>query len=213
MKKESDLYPIIKNYFKERGYVVYAEVAHYLRGIDLVAISETEHIAVELKLRFNYDVVRQASWNRVSFNKSYICFFTNKPKFFHDYHFDKLTKMQQELYCRLENEGIGILEVLPSGTIFEALKPKEQNPHKRIDFTHHKESEDDLGGLPCQKGVSAGYYELECIKDYVRKYPNATWREIYANVHTHYSNHNSLAGAMSQWRGFNLRDFKNTLNK
>lgn len=212
--KECDLYPIVKKMFKERGYSVFAEVAHFMRGIDLVAIKEEEHIAVELKLSFNWDVVRQAHTNKISFDKSYVAYPVKKPVLFHSEDvYWKLRDSTKQRYDRCVKEGIGIFQILPSGVIFEALEGQQLDPVRRMDFTHHKESEHDLGGLPSQKGVSAGYYELECIKDYVREHPDAKWKEIYDNVHNHYSNEKSLAGCMASWRGFSLSDFKKSLRK
>lgn len=212
--KEADLYPIVKKPFKEKGYKVFAEVAHFLRGIDLVAVNDTEHIAVELKLSFNRHVIRQAGYNTISFDKSYVAFPVKKPiYFFNDKDFWKLRDSTRERYYACVREGIGILEILPSGVIFEALEAKKQTPIRRMDFTHFEESENDIGGMPCQKGVSAGYYELENIKDYVTAHPDASRKEIWQNVHNHYSSPSSMFGAMGQWRGFNLTEFKKTLKK
>lgn len=210
--KEQDLFPIIKKSFKERGFAVYAEVAHYLRGIDLVAVKPEEHIAVELKMTFNNHLIRQAGWDTTSFDKVYIAFPVSKPVLYHnDETYWKIKESVRARYDRCVAQGIGIFQILPSGVIFEALEAKQQEYLKRMDFSHYTEGEDDIGGLPSQKGVSAGYYELESIKDYVRAHPEARWQEIFDNVHTHYSNHRSLAGAMRQWRGFSLQEFKKTL--
>ena len=209
IKRETDLFPIVKNAFKNKGYTVYAEVAHFLRGIDLVAVNEEEHIAVELKLQFNDHLVRQAGWDSISFDKVYVAFPVKKAIFFHkDEVFYKLRQGVQERITKCEKRGIGILQILPTGVIFEALEAKKQENIRRMNFEHHKEGEEDIGGLPNQKGVSAGYYELETIKDYVLSHPNCSWKEIFENVHTHYADHRSLAGAMRQWRGFSLKDFK-----
>lgn len=210
--KEVDLFPIVKASFKEKGYSVYAEVAHFLRGIDLVAVKPEEHIAVELKMSFNNHLVAQAGWDTISFDKVYVAFPVSKPVLYHnDEVYWKLKEGIKTRYDRCFKQGIGILQILPHGLIFEALEAKKQQTIRRMDFTHFTESEEDLGGLPSQKGVSAGYYELENIKDYVRAHPTASWQEVFDNVHTHYSDHKSLAGSMSQWRGFSLRQFKETL--
>lgn len=210
--KEADLFPIIKSLYKEQGYKVFAEVAHFLRGIDLVAVKPEEHIAVELKLKFNIQVVRQAGWDTISFDKVYVAFPVKKPILFHnqDTYWEQ-RESTRKCYDGCRERGIGILQILPTGIVFEALEAKKQDTVRRMDFSHHLEKEDDIGGVPNQKGVSAGYYELENIKDYVRTHPNASWREIFENVHTHYSDHRSLAGAMSRWRGFSLKQFKSSL--
>lgn len=212
ISKEQDLYPFIKCHFKEQGFAVYAEVAHYLRGIDLVAASDDEHVAVELKMQFDDHSIRQAQWDSISFDKVYVAYPVKKPVLFHSNEvYCKLRESVRARYDRCVRQGIGIMQVFPTGLIFTALEAQQQKVYKKMDFTHYKETEEDVGGLPCQKGVSAGYYELESIKDYVRAHPTASWQEIFDNVHTHYSDHRSLAGCMRHWRGFSLKGFKQEL--
>lgn len=211
---EADLYPLVKKYFKSLGYTVYAEVAHYYRGIDLVAIKDEHHIAVELKLCFNDKVVSQAIQNSISFDHVYVAYPVKKPVYFHfDETYWKLRESTRSRYERCVGRGVGILQILPTGVIYEALEPKQQEFFKKLDYTHYEENDKDVGGLPYQKGVSAGYHELESIKKYVTNNPNASWQDIFDNVHTHYANAKSLSGAMRQWRGFSLQDFKRRLSK
>lgn len=209
---ESDLYAPIKKYFKEEGYTVFAEVACMGRGVDMVAVKGDEHIAIELKMSFNSDVCWQARQAILHFDKSFVAFPVKEARFFHqpDY-FWKQRETVQQMYNNLEAIGIGMLQVLPSGMVYTELEAKQQEPYRKLDLQHYIESDDDLGGLPYQKGVSEGYHELESIKKYVREHPKANWREIFDNVSTHYSSHNSLSGSMSQWRGFCLSEFKKSL--
>lgn len=210
--KESDLFPIIKKHFKDMGYTVYAEVAAMYRGVDLVAVKGEEHIAVELKLSFNDGVCHQAMIDTQNFDKVYVAFPVPKAIFYHQESvFWKVKESIQRRYTWLENRGIGMLQVLPSGMVYEDLEPKQQTPYRKLDLQHYIESDDDLGGVPFQRGVSEGYHELESIKKYVTANPNANWREIYDNVSNHYSSHTSMAGAMRQWRGFSLQEFKSGL--
>lgn len=210
--KESDLYPIIKKSFKQDGYTVFAEVATDHRGVDMVAVKGEEHIAIELKLAFNDHLVEQASWNTQRFDKSYIAYPVRKAVMFHvEDVFWSLRESAQQKYLYCQRRGIGIMQVLPTGVIYEALEPAIQKPFRKLDLQHYVERDDDLGGLPYQKGVSEGYHELESIKKYVTAHPTASWREIYDNVSNHYSSPQSLAGSMSQWRGFYLREFKASL--
>jgi Holliday junction resolvase len=209
---EKDLFPPLKKYFKELGYKVFPEVpAHYsgMGSVDFVAVKGEEQIAVEMKLHFNWKVISQAHYNKNDFGKSYVAFPVNKAKIFGST--DKIfapTKKDYVKYNHCLKEGIGILEVLPSGIIFEASEGLYSKPYKPYSFAEFIEKDDDEAGLPYQKGVSAGYYELKEIENYVRSHPDAKWKEIYDNVSNHYSNHKSMAGAMAQWRGFNLAAFK-----
>lgn len=209
--KEKDLFPPLKKYFKDQGYTVYAEVPCFQRGVDFVAAKGDEHIAVEMKLSFSMEVFRQARGNVISFGNSYVAYPVKKPVFMHDDHYWKLperTRAKVEWYIR---DGVGILQVLPSGLVFKALDAVFEKPYRVFDFSQYQEKDDDEAGLPYQKGVSAGYRELEAIKAYVRLHPAAKWPEIYAQVQNHYSSPQSLAGSMGQWRGFSLPEFKKSI--
>jgi len=211
--KEKDLFPTLKKHFKDKGYTVFAEVPCFYRGVDFVAAKGSEHIAVEMKLSFNYDVVRQAHGNITSFGTSYVAYPVKKPVLFHKEEvYWKLRESIRERYDQCRKYGIGIIQVLPKGTIFIALDPVHKPPYRVFDFSQYRESEDDEAGLPFQKGVSSGYMELKAIKEYVLKNPKATWKEIFNNVQNHYANQYSLAGSMKSWRGFDLKKFKEENN-
>lgn len=205
---EKELFPPLKKHFKERGYAVYAEVPVHYRSVDFVAVKDREHIAVEMKMRFSDEVVRQAHTNKVSFHKTCIAYPVKK--------FVNFNELRESVYDRSEHcrdMGIGIIQVLPRGTIFWAMEPKHEEPWRKFDFSEYEEHDEDEAGLPYQKGVSAGYMELKAIMTYVREHPKANWREIFENVQNHYASHTSLAGSMRQWRGFSLQNFKETIKK
>lgn len=210
--KEAKLFPPLKKYFKEQGYKVFAEVPCFYRGVDFVAVKGNEHIAVEMKTSFSKKVISQAHDNRISFSQSYVAFPVKKPFIVHiDEHYWKLKESTRVKINLCQARGIGIIEILPDNTLFFALESVNKKPYRVFDFSQFKESDDDEAGLPCQKGVSAGYYELEAIKEYVRAHPKARWPEIYAAVQNHYSSPSSLSGSMSHWRGFHLAEFKKFL--
>lgn len=199
--KEKDLFPPLKKYFKDQGYTVYAEVPVFYRGVDFVAVKGDDHIAVEMKLGFTKKVIQQATQNTISFARSYVAYPVKQAKSFKD-------DRSAESFNRCVSQGIGILQVFPHGTIFTALEAVPKTPYRVFDFSQYSEKDEDEAGLPFQKGVSAGYFELEAIKAYVLKNPKAKWREIYDNVQNHYSNYSSMAASMKCWRGFDLRTFK-----
>lgn len=53
---ETELYPPLKEYFKNNGYTVRAEVKH----ADIIAFKDEEIIAVEMKIKMNLTVILQA---------------------------------------------------------------------------------------------------------------------------------------------------------
>src|SRR5690606_10603973 len=54
-KKETELYPPVKAYMEQRGYLVRSEV----RDCDLAAVKDGHLVVVELKTRFNLDLILQ----------------------------------------------------------------------------------------------------------------------------------------------------------
>ncbi len=207
MTKESDLFPPLKKYFNELGYKVFAEVPCIYRNVDFVAVRKGEHNAVEMKTGFTKGVVYQAYTNISSFHKSCIAYPVKKAKIFNK----DTNKRDGEKYDTCFSNGIGILQILPHGTIFEALEAKAHKPYKEYDFSTFETNDNDEAGLPCQKGISAAFVVLDRIKNYVKKHPKADWQEIYENVQHHYSSKASLSGSMSRWKGFNLEAFKKSI--
>lgn len=213
--REAQLFKPLKKHFKDLGYAVYAEVPCFGRGVDFVAVKGNEHIAVEMKMYFNNEVLRQAHGNIISFGRSYIAYPTKKAVMIDPHDHDKYWALPERLrnkidYCK--QRGIGVIQIVGAHQIiFTAMEAVYDKPYRVFDFSQFSESESDEAGLPYQKGVSAGYYELEAIKAYVRAHPQADWREIYANVQNHYSSPSSLSGSMGQWRGFSLNEFKHHL--
>lgn len=212
-KKESDLFPPLKKYFNELGYKVFTEVPYYSRSVDFVATKGDDHIAVEMKLHFNKEVIYQAGQNIMTFGKSYVAYPVKKGTIYENNEvYWKLRESVRDKYENCRMRGIGILQILPHGTIFTTLEAKYQKPYRVFDFSTFEESVDDEAGLPCQKGVSSAFVVLDRIEKYVTEHPEANWKEIYENVQNHYSSKASLSGSMSGWKGFNLEAFKRTLS-
>lgn len=65
---EVDLYEPIKTFFVEQGYDVYGEV----NDCDVVAVRGEELVIIELKLRFNLDLVMQATKRQRLTNQVYV---------------------------------------------------------------------------------------------------------------------------------------------
>lgn len=196
---EKELFPPLKKYLKELGYTVYCEVPNHYRSVDVVAVKDNVHVAIELKVAFNAAVVRQASSNRFFFHRSYV----GVPA--------KVRLLGKTMeWCR--RFGVGVFLINESGVRME-LEARDNVPMKIYDFSLFQERDDDEAGLPYQKGVSEAAVDLERIKHYVTLHPFANWKEIFRNVQNHYSSPKSLAGSMKQWRGFSLYQFKEQLRR
>lgn len=197
--KEKELFPPLKKYFNELGFKVFTEVPNHYRSIDFVAVRDKEQIAVEMKISFTKDVVRQASMNTFHFLKSYVAI----PK--------RKINENNHKYDWCISKGIGILQVYPLGTIFEFLKARKNEVNKLYDFSTFEERDGDEAGIPFNRGVSVAYVVLDRVKKYVTEHPTANWEEIYQNVQNHYSHKQSMAQSMTQWKGFSLVRFKESL--
>jgi hypothetical protein len=66
--KETDLYPPLAAYLEQAGYTVHAEV----QSTDIAARRGEELLLVEMKLRFNLDVLLQAAEKQGAADKTYI---------------------------------------------------------------------------------------------------------------------------------------------
>ena len=212
-KLEVDLFKPVKTFFKEQGYAVYAEVPNHYRCVDVVAVKPKDHCAVEMKMSFSNEVVRQAGGNAYSFHKSYIAIPT-KPRGWKNYWEGgdpEIGRGEYQKIARCVADGVGILYVAPDGEIDVLLVAQQKNPYREFDFAGFEENKSDRAGLPFQKGVSPVFLVLDRVKRYVTKNPNSNWQEVYENIQHHYSSKVSLSGSMSQWKGFSLDEFKKTL--
>lgn len=213
-KKESELFPPIKKYFKDLGYKVYAEVPSYFRNVDCVAVKENEHIAVEMKLRFNDDVFHQASSNRYSFHKSYVAFPVKKAILCGTENGDIYWNFKEKLRRRIDwcrNYGIGILEVVGTHQIvFESMEGKYNLPKKVYDFSTFSESDNDEAGIKNSPNSSAKVV-IERIKKYVREHPKTNWNELHIKIQHHYAHKNSFKNSITIMHGFDLEAFRETL--
>lgn len=199
--KESKLFLPLKKYFNSIGYKVYAEVPNKYRCIDFVAVKDEEQIAVEMKTRFNREVVFQAYTNSNYFKKSYIAIPVCNPK----------EDNQNVMACLIY--GIGVLMV-GDGYIFEYMEAREQNHNSpNYDFSVFQELDSDEAGLPYQKGRSEAKVDIERIKAYLHKNPHASLTEIYENIQTHYSNKYSMKNTLLRWQGFNIEEYRNDVLK
>ena len=195
---EKDLFPPLKKHFKELGYKVYAEVPTRYHTVDFVAVKGKEQIAVEMKVRFNNNVIYQAFKNCHDFTKSYIAT-PIKP--------DKNSNLLE--WCL--KGGLGIFQIKRKKIILKILEARINQILTPYDFSTFKESDNDEAGIQFNRGKSSAFVVLDRVKDYVSKHQRAGWREIYANVQNHYSSHRSLAISMKQWKGFDLEKFKISL--
>lgn len=125
--KETDLFPVVKQWLEERDYDVYSEVTSLSAGgrADLVAVSGAAVTVVEMKRSLTLDVVAQAARWTLYANYVYIAVPGSSKR-----------RVSQYVSKLLEREGIGILEVVFSDSISRTpyvFLPSKGRFHRRID--------------------------------------------------------------------------------
>jgi hypothetical protein len=117
IKTEADLAAATISFFPE--WDIYCEVPFQGGSIDIFGVNGVIRMAIEAKLKFNFDVLEQAYRNRAVSTLSYVV--VPQPK--------KNPSFTIKVY---KNYGIGILFVDKNGTVREALKPKFNRNFKKI---------------------------------------------------------------------------------
>jgi hypothetical protein len=187
--KECELSAPVMEWFNEREFDVFVEVSPpYVSAtfVDLVACHfETGTvIAIELKTSLTKKVLRQAYTHTLFADAAYVAVGSNPRKL-------SLEK------CR--KAGVGVIRVRPEVAV--VLRPRMKHPP----FWGYKEKILDrlilrepggVAGLPTLKGEGPAQQCYELVLKYRKRYPDATWKDIFRDVPNHYSSYRSMCGAM-----------------
>jgi hypothetical protein len=118
---EIDLYPLLIEYFQNKGYQIQLEVPIHHNRIDMLVFNDDQTIAIELKLKNWKRALRQASYYQLGVDYSYIAM-----PFYQAVEVHKRSRA-------LEDEGVGLFGVLlDRSEVRELLKPKKSQ--KKIDY-------------------------------------------------------------------------------
>lgn len=180
--KEAKLAEPTFNYFKSKGYKLYAEYSIYFRPVDFIAYKKDSLIAIELKTSLNKKVIQQACSCKSSVDLVYVVVSTNP------------NKSSLEI-CK--KNGIGVISI--KHEIKELIKPSIDgytNLKKRNqiinELSRMKESMD--AGKPNLKGKGPAQSIREEVKKLKKE--GKSWKEIYDLVPNHYSSYKSLQSSM-----------------
>jgi hypothetical protein len=191
--KESQLYPIIKSFFEEKGYEVFAEVPFYSSSIDCVALKGHEIVGIELKMSLSQKVLHQAHLDRLGCHRTYAAVPT-RPR-------DSSIK-------RAQKYGVGVL-VIKTGSNGTSVVTEILPAISSNDESHVKDQirsycatigeTEPVGGIPNLKGTGPAISCAKRVKEYLHQHPDATWKELYENVDNHYAHHGSMRNAMKRF--------------
>ena len=198
--KESDMYPILRDYLESRGYSVYAEVEprqvlnHYGRA-DIIAYSKPAVCIVEMKTSLSIDLIEQAYRWIPYVHYIYVAVPKRKkpiPTF--------VRKM-------LSQFKIGILEVDQRwGSVHTTLLARFNRPHVKIDWDKELLPQHQTwapGGSTSDSGYVTPYkLTIERVTYLLKRNPHRWFsiREILDYCETHYKNpKSSLANALMKY--------------
>ena len=183
----------VQKYFESLGYKVYFEIPEFQKVVDIIALKDSQVVAVELKVGYCKQALRQAQLNNLFADRSYIAV-KSKPR------------ADSVLKCQKWN--VGILLVRNEITVLLEVAESDRRP-----LANYKESAiescernkgNTIAGLPCQKGIGLAVEANKGIEEYVRLNPKASWKEIYANVPNHYASAASMRQSIEK---FNHREY------
>src|SRR3990170_4278923 len=115
--RERDLLGPVASHFQDLRYVVYGEVEIAGRWADLVAVSDEEVVAVELKLRAWREAIRQAIAYQLGADRSFVALPLARAQDAHRHRF------------AFEREGVGLLAVDASARVRTVL-PAASSPRR-----------------------------------------------------------------------------------
>lgn len=186
---EIKLFEPVKRYLEFAGFKVYCEIPALQRVVDIVAIKDSQVIAIELKVGYCKKAHQQAYINCLFANRSYVAV-KSKPR------------TENILKCRQSN--IGILLVGDSVEILsEAVENNPSEYYKKgVIETCERNTTNNIAGLPCQKGIGPAIDVNNAVNEYIRLNPNAKWKQIFADIPNHYASPASMKQSLEKHRHF-----------
>jgi hypothetical protein len=166
------------------GWNLACEVLLHARSIDAAGLRDGRVIAVEAKVWLNQKLRRQLYLRRrvADFVLGVVGI---RPR-------DHAIS-----WCIKHKVGIWLVN---NEEVIELAPYRQQKPNQiyRRHLINRIERWDQsiCGGLPNLRGVGIAQEVQRRVDEYRAMYPTATWKEIFANVPCHYSNHKNLYSAL-----------------
>ena len=182
--KEYKLSDPVREYFEKQGYAVYTEIPIAGSKIDLVARKGNFLIGIELKTSLTRQLIHQCIRHQCNCDIFYAAVPVNPISKNID-----ICKKYSIGIIRISDETEIIVEAN------QRFKPLDWK-HKRMLNFCDTILPGGLGGLPTQKGRGP---RIECakrVKEYIMEHPTTKWKELFNNVHNHYSDYKSMYNAL-----------------
>jgi len=182
--REYKLSDPVREYFEKQGYAVYTEIPIAGSKIDLVARKGNFLIGIELKTSLTRQLIHQCIRHQCNCDIFYAAVPVNPISKNID-----ICKKYSIGIIRISDETEIIVEAN------QRFKPLDWK-HKRMLNFCDTILPGGLGGLPTQKGRGP---RIECakrVKEYIMEHPTTKWKELFNNVHNHYSDYKSMYNAL-----------------
>lgn len=178
--RETKLYPPVKAWLEEQGYIVFPE----LWDRDIVAHKGDHIIVIELKMTLSRAVYCQLSRAASYANELYAAVPT-KPR--------SVEMFRQRGYGILRvSEGVEC--ILPAAT--KDGYPAAHRHACAIETLRSRKPLTVQAGMPTLAGTGPAQRCAAAVREYLKANPTAGWKEIFRDVPNHYLHYRSMRGAM-----------------
>jgi hypothetical protein len=181
MATEHELAGYVVNYFLNLGYSVYKEVTDNYRRADIVAVKDNITTIIEVKKRFNFEVISQSIYWRSRANYIYIAVPVFSRK--------RWQSISSGVISYLTNMNIGLLTIDKGGIVHSKCTNLPYNhlinPIQKFLMEEQKTfAEAGTRGKYWTRFKQTEHHIIEFLKNR----PQSTINEIVDNVQYHYSN-------------------------
>ena len=193
---EAQLAPLVADWLRAQGLVVYAEVPLYQNSIDLVGIDFATNriVTVELKTSFSITVLRSAMINQLATVESWAAAPTQpRPRAVE-------VADQQDIGLLRVADPMEIIRPAPDPTdrASKAFKIRGHFVAKKILEFCRLDEPSDAGGIRWRKGRGPAQDVYRRVQRFLKEHPGATWPTIYQSVPNHYAHARSMMQSMHQ---------------
>lgn len=172
---------------RDDGWRVVCEVCQSYRAIDAVGERSGEVVIMEAKTRLTKKLKHQLQHADLSADYA-IAIIGGRAR------------QSGVEWCKEKKIGLWVVN---DGVVTEILAPQKLTPldwmrKQLVDAVNQYERLGDItpGGLPNQKGVGTAQWVQAAVDEYKAAHPKATWKEIHANVPSHYRTHQNMYSAL-----------------
>lgn len=186
--KEVDLAKHFVSYFSDK-FEIYQEVDSGTGIIDIVAVNDIITVGVEVKTRFNFEVLEQAYRNLWKVNLSYIAV--------------PVTKKTHFGYKIASDYGVGVItyaDFLPdTQKIVEAIEPKLTRTKFNIRTILKEYQKRSVAGSQGAERMTAYKNTIEIITNYLKRHNGTPISGVLKNIEHHWGSNATAKSCLYQY--------------